>query len=253
MGKEIKKTVQMAVLFGVLLFSGKVFAAGTLVMAVEEYPPYEYTADGIPMGMHIEIIQIASERLGIKADIRFYPWARALEMVKTGEVDTIFSLFKTPEREAFLYYPGEPLANEKNILITHKNSTKEAKSLEDIAGWKIGIVRESAYGKEFDAYPNITRHEVAHIEQLIKMAAAGNRFDATPVNEYVFAYKVKELGLTGQFKKLDFTVSDEPLYIGFSKAKGPSHKKLAEDYSQVLMQLRKEGIIDKIIQKYTTF
>ena len=81
----------------------------------------------------------------------------------------------------------------------------------------------------------------------------GNHFDAATVNELVFAYIVKELGMAGRFKKLDFVVTNQPLYIGFSKAKGKSHKQLAEDYSRVLKQLREEGVIDNIIQKYTSF
>lgn len=240
-------------LFVETLHAKTLYAIDALIIATEEYPPYEYKEDGVLKGLDIEIIQAASERLGIKVKVKFLPWARAMNNVRLGKNDAMFPMFRTSEREKFLYFTTEHLGHEKNILITNKESTRQARSLEDLAGWEIGIARDNSYGKEFDEYKNIQRHEVTNIKQLIKMAAIGNRFDAATVNELVFAYIVKELGMAGRFKKLDFVVTNQPLYIGFSKAKGKSHKQLAEDYSRVLKQLREEGVIENIIQKYTSF
>ncbi len=244
---------QFMLFFSILSLSVNAYAIDFLTMATEEYPPYEYMENGVIKGLDTEIIEAVSERLGLMVKIEFYPWTRAMKMVRYGEIDAMFSMFRTPEREKFLYFTTEHLGSEKVILVTNKESTRQAGNLEDLAGWKIGVQRGNSYGKEFDEYKNIERREVGSFKQLIDMAASGNRFDAAVVNELVFAYQVKELGIADQFKKLDFVVTNQPLYMGFSRAKGKLHKQLAEDYSQVLKQLRKEGVIDRIIWKYTTY
>lgn len=244
----------MKIILILLLLLPAVYASAddAVVMVTEEYPPYEYMAGGKLIGLDIDIIEAASKRLGVHVDIHMRPWVRGMKEVKEGTVDAMFSMFINEERESFLYFATEPLGSEKIVLITNIKSTKQANKLKDLAGWMIGTVKDNSYGKEFDEYTGITRHEVTNIEQLIMMAVTGDRFDAATVNEYVLAYYVKQMGIQGRIKKLDFIVTDQPLYIGFSKAKGSATKNLAADYSRVIKELRQEGIIDGIIQRYMT-
>lgn len=236
-----------------ILFYANAYAIDSISIVTDEYPPYAYKEQRLNRGLDIEIISIASERLGIKVRVYFLPWARAMEDVKTGKIDAMFSMFKTPKRESFLYFTTEHLGNEKVILITNKESDRQARILEDLSGWIIGAVRGNSYGKAFDEYKKINRIDVTNIKQIIDMVKQRNRVDAGIVNEFVFAYQVKKLAMAGRFKKLEFVVTNQPLYMGFSKVKGKSHQKLAEDYSRVLKQMRYEGVIDRIIHKYTRF
>jgi polar amino acid transport system substrate-binding protein len=47
-----------------------------------------------------------------------------------------------------------------------------------------------------------------------------------------------------------YLLLEDPNYFAFSKASGDDGKMLAEKFDQTIRQLRKEGVVDKIIAKY---
>lgn len=216
----------------------------------EDYPPYEYMEHGEFKGLDIEIIRAVSKRLGITANIQFLPWSRAMQNVKMGRDDAIFPVFKTKEREKFLYYPSENISSEKNVLIVKYDSNKSAKSIEDIRGWRIGVAADNSYGEEFDNFTEIIRDTSVNNDALIKKLKGKKRLDAIIMNELVFDMVVKQKGYEGWFRKLEYVPNEAGLYIAFSKEKGESSKKLAEQFGSTLKQLKKEGVIQKILDKY---
>ena len=55
------------------------------------------------MGLQPEIAEQVTARLGLKAEHGFYPWARANDMIRTGEAD-VFITTPTPARFAFAVF-----------------------------------------------------------------------------------------------------------------------------------------------------
>ncbi|WP_299878129.1 ABC transporter substrate-binding protein [uncultured Cocleimonas sp.] len=219
------------------------------------YPPYSYLKDGKFEGMDVDTIKAAFKKLNIKPVFKVRPWARAMAEVKSGESDTIFPLFKTKEREAFLEFPVIPLSYEKNILVVNGDSNKTAKKIIDIKGWSIGVAVENSYGKTFDEYKDIERIEAINNERLVLQLNAKNRMDAIIINELVFDNLVNEYILSGKikranFRKLEYVVNKAPLYIGFSKNSGINYKLVAEKFSDAMLQLHKEGVIEEITNRH---
>ena len=111
----MKKRVIAVLLFmlGIVLTISA--AEKKMLLVCEEYPPYQYSENGRVVGIHNDIVEEAAKNLGIKVEIILVPWPRALQMVKTGKADGIFSIFKTKEREEYLYFPKWGISKAKNI------------------------------------------------------------------------------------------------------------------------------------------
>ncbi len=87
-----------------------------------QYPPYEYEEDGEVKGIAVDIITEGFTRLGYEVDITLYPWTRALNMVKNGDADGIFTAYKTEERLTFADYSNEILIQQSVSLFVTKGS-----------------------------------------------------------------------------------------------------------------------------------
>lgn len=245
------------ILFAITLFAlTSAYAKGRPFTIVgSSYPPYSYLENGENKGVNVDIIKAAFAKLKIEPVFKFRPWARAMAEVKRGESDAIYSLFKTKEREAFLDYPKIPLNYEKTILVVNGDSTKTAKVIEDIKGWRIGVAVKNTYGKTFDEYKGIERIESNDSDRLVLQLNAKNRMDAIIINELVFDTLVNNYVASGKiktpdFRKLEYVPNKAPLYIGFSKNSGIKHKLVAEKFSDAMMQLNKEGVVQEITSRY---
>lgn len=223
--------------------------SGKILFVTEAYPPYEYLENGILKGYDIDVLEEAAKLAGIEYEINLVPWKRAITMVKDGSAAAIFCLFKTPEREEFLYFPEVPLSIEINRLFANKHFTGDIWKISDLKGKTVGTVADYSYGKEFDAYENVIKETASNQEILFKKLQ-GNRYSLIVNNELVTWYKIRELGMEEEnFRPLGLIVSREPLYIAFSK-KHPRGKELAKKMGAAFNKMADEGILENFREKY---
>ena len=181
-----------------------------------------------------------------------YPWARATLLVKNGKVDAIFPPFKTKEREEFLYFPTEPVSQTRNAIFARKTRRIKINKLEDLKGLTVGIIDQYSYGPEFDRIKGSLKIDLNRTEemQIKKLAHQGQvRMDVAAASEGPFNFISKNMGIAQDFEKI-YVFSVAPSYVACSKAGGEKNKKLAQEFSKVLIQLRKEGVIQEINDHY---
>ncbi|MET3116524.1 polar amino acid transport system substrate-binding protein [Undibacterium sp. GrIS 1.8] len=92
------------------------------------------------------------KELDVNFEIRHYPWNRLLKNLNQGE-GLAFGLSKTKERLRTLHF-SDPVYTSYVWMITLSNSVFPYQSIQDLKGKKIGIIRGSSYGDEFDAQKN---------------------------------------------------------------------------------------------------
>jgi ABC-type amino acid transport substrate-binding protein len=90
--------------------------------------------------------------LGQKLLIERYPWMRAIKLAET-EKKLIFGFSYTTERAKTFRF-SEPLYYNNIWLITRSDSTFPFKTLQDLKGKSIGILRGASYGGAFDEQKN---------------------------------------------------------------------------------------------------
>lgn len=226
--------------------------AQPLVFVSEEFPPFEYfdEATAEAKGIDVDILKEIAKRLDLEIQIKFMPWARAMNDAKNGQVDAVFVLYRNEERAKDFYFTSEPLSYETATLITRSSSTKDAYLLEDIEGWKVAQIRDTRYSAQYDNYNGVERVWVKNNEQAIKLLKK-QRVDAVIMNKFLYVYRKKAYGDFAGTKQLDLTIAKEPQYIAFTKKKGKEHAELARQFSKVTKALREDGFIHQVIRKYT--
>lgn len=78
----------------------------TLRLLSEEFPPINFTEEGRPSGLAVEVVQAVLRRLGQTLPVEFLPWARAYREAQGAEPVALFSAARIPERERLLQWVG---------------------------------------------------------------------------------------------------------------------------------------------------
>ena len=225
--------------------------ATPLQIVTLEQPPLEYEEDGAIKGIAVDIVNEAFARMQQPVTLKLYPFARAMEMMKTGETDAIFAIVKTAERELFLDYPSEALIEQTATLFVRKNDPIQFQGdLQELRDYRFGIIRGATYGekwKEAVSTGVISKIEMVTDYRQNVLKLADNRIDAMIGPRLTILYVAKELGQQDAIKELA-TIEIVPTYLTFSKTRlAPAIK---EQFERILKELKSDGTYDKIIQAY---
>lgn len=239
----------LAVLAGIWLLAAPLASwAQELVIACEEYPPYEYMEDGQPRGLCVELVQEACQRLGLEPQFKFMNWTQALDQVKSGQVQAIISLYRTPEREQFLVFPARQLAEERVAALVRKGSGVRVRGIADLNRLRVGVNAGYAYGPMIDDLKGLNKIEAADPAALLRDLAAG-RSDVALGNDLTLTYVARQLKLTHLVEN-QRTLSSAPLFIGFAKARGGQAQEMADGFDRVLKELNDDGVAARIRAQY---
>ncbi|MBF0551857.1 MAG: PAS domain S-box protein, partial [Deltaproteobacteria bacterium] len=177
-----------------------------VVVGDRSYAPFEFfDATGQPQGIFVDIYRLWSEKTGIEVEYRLMTWEEVLKRLKDGQADVIGGIFPSPEREQ-LYDFSMPYY-EIPVNIFFRNNIYGISKLEDLVGFKIGVVKE-------DFSEDVVRKKVpqavvvtyATFEDLVRAAVEGeiNVFVAdTPVA----IFHLNKLGRADTFK-----YSEKPIF-----------------------------------------
>lgn len=100
----------------------------------------------------LHIFHHVEHELHAHFELRNYPWNRAVLNAGNGE-GLIFGLSITSERSKIFHF-SEPVYYNYLWLVTRSDATFPFATLNDLKGKKIGIIRGSNYGDEFDQQKN---------------------------------------------------------------------------------------------------
>lgn len=221
-----------------------------IVLATDPWEPH-YGPD-LPEGGYLtEICKQAFEKSGFKVEVRFVPWKRAFEWAKNGKYGGILGGFYKKEREEFFLY-SSPISRSIMALYIKKGSfiPTKYKTLEDLKGYLIGVVRGYHYSDEFSAATYLTKREDVHSEKNLNLLflgriqiIAGDRLVLKSLtNKFYQKYK-------GQLIELSPPLKENPLHIMISrKIDNADEVKIA--FENGLAQLKKSGEIAEIMKKH---
>jgi len=223
--------------------------SGIVIVRGQDFPPYHFIdQSGAEAGFVIEIIQSVVASINMQVKFKQYPWSRCLLMVEKGRADAMMNLFKTKERMAFMHFSENVIAHEVNRFFKLKNTPiNYSGELLSLSPFKIGAIRNYSYGQKFDqvVFPKIFRLETE--ENLVK-SLVNKRCDIILGNADVMEILIKKMGVENIVESISPTISNEPLFIGFSKAKG--HKELSDNFSKALGQFKTTRHYTDILKKY---
>ncbi|MCJ2162927.1 MULTISPECIES: transporter substrate-binding domain-containing protein [unclassified Pseudodesulfovibrio] len=218
---RISKTTMMLfaslVITGIALARPLVMTERSVKLVCDIWPPYQMNTQYAVTGLSAELVKAVYNRMGItRVEIQSRPWKRALDMVRFGEAEALFSANFTSDREDYLYYPDEPLFESQWVIWTKGNT--QIQSLEDLKGKTIGVVLGYSYTPEFwkfiKTYCNV--EEVYNDDSNFKKLSLG-RLDAT-VAEYANGlFLAEKLSAPDLRPQVGVTIKKDGLYIVFSR------------------------------------
>ncbi len=205
-------------------------AAEKIVFSTSEWEPYVIMENGKVTGFNAETIMELCKRLGFEAEIKVFPFKRALMSVKQGESDAIFSVRQNKERAEYLYYPSEAINIERTVIIAKKGSNIKINALDNLKGKEVGVVGGYAYDAKFDNYQGMKKIEYYDDKQLVTMLTLRINL-AAGADEGSIKHLCKLVGLEIE---VVYVLNEEPSYIAFSKAIGEKGKRLSDKFSDAL-------------------
>jgi len=212
------------------------------------YPPYYFYHNGQATGICVDVLHWVAQDLKITITYESYPWKRLLSSAQQGQIDGVMPLFRTVERESYLYFDGLDIAPEKNVLFSWKNSdVMYDGSFQSLAHYPIGVVSEYSYGKKFDNFNGFTKVVTQSDQHLIEMFKF-KRFSIGVANQGVAMFYAKKEGIAEKIQFLTPPISNEQLYIGFSRIRG--HELLSKEFVQSLKRIKEAGLYQEILAKY---
>jgi len=133
-------------LFAVWLAAAASAQAADVTAYTEESPPYHYLENGKVTGVAADLLRAACERAKLSCDIQVLPWARAMALTRLKPNALLFSLVRTPGREASFVWLS-PIVTEP-VWLYGRPDSPAIQSLADLNHVRVGVVNGSS-GADF--------------------------------------------------------------------------------------------------------
>ncbi len=225
--------------------AGNLFAQTEIVILTEDFPPLNFVAVDKPVGPAVEIVQEIQKKLGLKNEIKIYPWKRAYSKTFHENNTCLFSTTKTPKRESEFKWVG-PLAEKRYVLFAAKSSHIKLKTLEDAKNYSVGVQMGGA-SEEFLKSKGFTNLDSAiKPEHSMKKLNVG-RIDLWYTSTVTPLILAQKAGIEiDEFEEV-FVIKKSILYIAFNKK---TRNDLINKWQKARDELYKDGTIKKIFDKY---
>lgn len=220
------------------------FAHGgeSLTIATEEYPPYNMTGDkGGVTGVSTDIVRQLLDRAGVDYKIEIYPWQRAVSMAKQLPNTCVYSMSKTPERTPDYTWIGPLVDNDWVLFVSEKKAAPA--SLEAAANARFG----SYTGDAIVRYLQDRNYQVdiALTDDLNPRKLLAGRIDYWATGKLIGQYILQQNKISGIRPTLTFNRTQ--MYLA-------CHRRLpfelVQQLNQLLLQMGKDGSINRIYEKY---
>ncbi len=249
---RIRRVILLCIIISITLISVPWHTAlskdRVVYCVTEEWEPY-MGSKLKNKGFLAELVKEIFHRVGYQTKTEFFPWARAVYMVKKGNADILLGAYYTQERSEFLEYT-QAVGVVETVLFTRKGRQITYDQLADLKDYRIGIVREAAHGKEFDEADYLRKQKDVNIEENIKKLIE-ERIDIMvgPKDVTLFLIRNKYPQYVDQIEIIGRPLNVNKIYIAFSK-KVPAYSKRVDAFTKGLKMIKEDGAFDRIAQKH---
>jgi len=211
--------------------------------------PFFYQGKYQEHGIIGDIVVEASKRLSIHPQIIApTPWKRTLLMLKKGYIDIVAGAIKTKKRAREFQFSDSLITTQLRVIV-RKDKQFLFKSIKDLKGREGLKIRGHSLGNTHDDYAqrNLIIKEVHDLSSILKMLVA-HRADYGIYEIHGALHHIKHLNLDNQLTILEHALSEESIFIAFSKNSECSNK--ANKFFKVFNEMKRDGSIGQIQEHY---
>jgi polar amino acid transport system substrate-binding protein len=243
---------------GAALAQAKVGQAKPVVrLATLDWEPY--IGEKLPaQGYTAALIREAYKDQGWDVKIEFYPWARALHLARTGEVDGLMpEYFNSSRKNEFQYsfpFRGGPLVLYKRkgeaITFSTDPAKDQDRALRALKARRFGVVRGYLNTPVFDAAHYLMKEEASDDATNLRKLVY-KRIDFAVIDQRVAEYLIRTQypDYADKIEPMQPALAENPLYIAFS-LKAPNHAAARTAFDRGLANLKKNGRLDALYKKH---
>ena len=219
----------------------------------ENYPPFNFQENGKLKGISVDLIDAILKKLKsgqTKESIQLLPWARGYKNVLAKKNTCLFATTRTEEREGKFKWVG-PISPTIISLLARKDKNIKIKSIAEAKKFKIGVaindIGEQLLVKEGIKLENLDRTGGTNVLTSSINKLKLKRIDLFAYEENVVKWEIKKQGLNPEDYETVYTLKQGELFYAFHKSTPDS---LIRQFQNALDVLKKEGIYQKILDKY---
>ncbi|MGY5389418.1 transporter substrate-binding domain-containing protein [Bacillus spizizenii] len=209
--------------------------------------PFAYKEDGKLTGFDVEVMEAVAKKIDMKLDWKLLEFSGLMGELQTGKLDTISNQVAVTDERKETYHFTEPYAYAGTQIVVKKDN-HDIKSVDDLKGKTVAAVLGSNHAKNLESKDpdkkiNIKTYETQ--EGTLKDVAYG-RVDAYVNSRTVLIAQMKKTGLP-------LKLAGDPIVyeqVAFPFAKDDAHDKLRKKVNKALDELRKDGTLKKLSEKY---
>jgi polar amino acid transport system substrate-binding protein len=210
-----------------------------------DWPPYEYTDTTTKQvtGSSVDIIRKLTNKLNYDVEISSLPWERCLQMNKEGDMDGIFTVSKTTDREKYLIYPQENIQNVSYIFVTMRGSNigwDKSKNINNVPQ-PIGSNQGYSVTKFLKQIKNIKVDDSAQSDEVNLNKLLLGRLGSIVIGPQALDLLVKEKNISDKIQQLNPPfIESKKYYIAISKKYKNDEKKgieLAQKFDVAIKDL----------------
>ena len=234
-------------LFPLFAFASQAQAETVKVVFDTAYAPFEFKdSDQVYKGIDVEILDKVAEINGWTLEKSFPGFDAAVNMVQSGQADAIMAgMTKTKEREQ-VFAMSDTYYDTKVVIATKK--ANKITSYDQLKGKTVGVKNGTAAQRFLQKNKDKYGYTIKTFDtsDLMNNSLSTGAVDAIMDDQPVIEYAIKQ----GQ----DLSINMEGEAVGsfaFGVKKDGSHENLIKQFNTALAQMKKDGTLDQIIEKWT--
>lgn len=234
-------------LFPLFAFASQAQAETVKVVFDTAYAPFEFKdSDQVYKGIDVEILDKVAEINGWTLEKSFPGFDAAFNAVQAGQADAIMAgMTKTKEREQ-VFAMSDTYYDTKVVIATKK--ANKITSYDQLKGKTVGVKNGTAAQRFLQKNKDQYGYTIKTFDtsDLMNNSLSTGAVDAIMDDQPVIEYAIKQ----GQ----DLSINMEGEAVGsfaFGVKKDGSHENLIKQFNTALAQMKKDGTLDQIIEKWT--
>ena len=234
-------------LFPLFAFASPAQAETVKVVFDTAYAPFEFKdSDQVYKGIDVEILDKVAEINGWTLEKSFPGFDAAVNAVQAGQADAIMAgMTKTKEREQ-VFAMSDTYYDTKVVIATKK--ANKITSYDQLKGKTVGVKNGTAAQRFLQKNKDQYGYTIKTFDtsDLMNNSLSTGAVDAIMDDQPVIEYAIKQ----GQ----DLSINMEGEAVGsfaFGVKKDGSHENLIKQFNTALAQMKKDGTLDQIIEKWT--
>ena len=219
--------------------------------ALTHMPPFAIKRDNGPQGIIVDLVQDVFHEMGQEVHFNFYPWARALQYLKSGRVHALAPLFESEERHQYAWFLGDGIFDMKLQFFKLAGNPIRASTLEEARPYRIVKIGKTYMGTHFSDFERRKMLHLEHVNNTLSgvKVLTSERVDLLAGVKEIVAFNAAIAGLHDKISDAGDPFDTVKAFVGFSKSM--VSKEFVERFNKIVARMRDDGHLDEIFNRYS--